>query len=197
MSSSRMDAFSDGVIAIIITIMVLELKVPHPVTPAALPELLPLFLSYGLSFIVVAIFWVNHHHLTHQIKQVDGRVLWFNNHLLFWLSLIPFVTAYLGEGYTEAVAAAMYGLVLAACSSAFVLLRRQVMTQHTVTPQQQIEQRRVSRQDLLTIVLYLLSVGLAFVSVYLAFAIFGLIPLLYVLPERQLVARAARTEAVE
>lgn len=194
MSSSRMDAFSDGVIAIIITIMVLELKAPHAVTAEALREVSPVFLSYILSFIVVAIFWVNHHHLTHQLKPVDGRVLWLNNHLLFWLSLIPFATAYLGEAYIEAVAVACYGLVLAACSLAFVLLRRQVTAQHAVTPQQQLEQRRVNRQDLLTIALYLLAVGLAFVSVYLSFGIFVLIPLLYVLPERQLVSHSGTTK---
>src|SRR5512140_1644117 len=109
---NRIEGFSDGVVAIIITIMVLELKVPHDATPEALLRLTPVFLSYALSFVVVAILWVNHHHLVHTLEQANGRVLWLNNHLLFWLSLVPFTTAYMGENHVAPLPVALYGLVL-------------------------------------------------------------------------------------
>ena len=112
MQKSRLEAFSDGVIAIIITIMVLELKVPHGVDLAALQPLLPVFLSYVLSFIYVGIYWNNHHHLLHATKQIDGRILWANLHLLFWLSLFPFATGWAGENHLAPIPTAAYGLVL-------------------------------------------------------------------------------------
>ena len=112
MSKGRMEAFSDGVLAIIITIMVLELKVPHGVTPDALIPLIPIILSYILSFVFVGIYWTNHHHLLQAIRHVDGAVLWANLHLLFWLSLIPFVTAWMGENQFAPWPVALYGVVL-------------------------------------------------------------------------------------
>src|SRR5689334_9585650 len=110
MPKGRLEAFSDGVIAIIITIMVLELKVPHETTMEALRPLLPVFLSYVLSFIYVGIYWNNHHHMMHVARGVNGAVLWANLHLLFWLSLIPFVTGWMGENHFEAVPSALYGV---------------------------------------------------------------------------------------
>ncbi len=123
MSTTRLEAFSDGVIAIIVTIMVLELRAPSQPTLAALWKVAPVFISYGLSFLVVAIMWVNHHHLIHAVRGVTARLLWTNIYLLFWMSLVPFVTDYLGKNYREPLAVALYGLDLVLCSSAFYLLR--------------------------------------------------------------------------
>src|SRR5579864_7031445 len=123
MTTGRLEAFSDGVIAIIVTIMVLELRAPSQPTIAALLKVAPVFISYGLSFLVVAIMWVNHHHLIHSVHEVTARLLWSNLNLLFWMSLVPFVTDYLGKNYREPMAVALYGLDLTLCASAFYLLR--------------------------------------------------------------------------
>src|SRR6266536_5696714 len=123
MTTNRLEAFSDGVIAIIVTIMVLELRAPSQPTLAALWKVAPVFISYGLSFLVVAIMWVNHHHLIHAVRQVTARLLWSNLNLLFWMSLVPFVTDFLVKNYREPMAVALYGLDLTLCASAFYLLR--------------------------------------------------------------------------
>src|ERR687884_480377 len=127
MQKSRLEAFSDGVIAIIITIMVLELKVPHGADLAALQPLLPVFLSYVLSFIYVGIYWSNHHHLLHATKRIDGRILWANLHLLFWLSLFPFATGWMGENHWAPLPTAAYGLVLLMAAIAYYLLERLII----------------------------------------------------------------------
>src|SRR5436853_308860 len=123
MGTNRLEAFSDGVIAIIVTIMVLELKLPPDGTPQALARIAPTVLSYMLSFVVVAIMWVNHHQLIHAARRADGRLLWSNNFLLFCMSLIPFATAYLGQHYTDALPAALYGAVMTTCGLGFTWLR--------------------------------------------------------------------------
>src|SRR5881296_4275038 len=128
MQKNRLEAFSDGVLAIIIiTIMVLELKVPHGVELAALKPLLPVFLSYVLSFIYVGIYWNNHHHLLHTAQQVSGGIMWANLHLLFWLSLIPFVTGWMGENHFAALPTAAYGLVLLLAGVAFLIFEQQLL----------------------------------------------------------------------
>src|SRR5438105_12493641 len=130
MSKGRMEAFSDGVIAIIITIMVLELKAPHGADAAALRPLIPLFLSYVMSFVFVAIYWNNHHHLLQVVRQVNGPILWANVHLLFWLSLAPFVTAWMGENRFAATPAALYGVVLLCSAVAYFILTRALLSIH-------------------------------------------------------------------
>src|SRR3982750_707791 len=124
MEKNRLEAFSDGVLAIIITIMVLELKVPHGADLAALRPLLPVFLSYVLSFIYVGIYWNNHHHLLHATKRIDGRILWANLHLLFWLSLFPFATGWMGENHFSAMPSALYGVVLLMAAVAYWVLQQ-------------------------------------------------------------------------
>lgn len=124
MGKSRLEAFSDGVIAIIITIMVLELKVPHGADMVALKPLLPIFLSYVLGFVFVGIYWNNHHHMLHLVHKINGHILWLNLHLLFWLSLIPFVTSWMGENHFVGVPVALYGVVLLMCGVAFSFLAR-------------------------------------------------------------------------
>ena len=125
-----MEAFSDGVIAVLITILVLELKVPHEPTLAALRPVAPVFLSYVLSFVFLGIYWSNHHHLLQAVKHVDGRVLWANLHLLFWLSLIPFVTGWVGENHFAARPVALYGVVLLFASIAYFILARLLVSLH-------------------------------------------------------------------
>jgi len=127
MQKNRLEAFSNGVIAIIITIMVLELKVPHGVELAALKPLLPVFLSYVLSFIYVGIYWNNHHHLLHTAQGVGGGIMWANLHLLFWLSLIPFVTGWMGENHFAALPTSLYGVVLLMAAFAYLILQRAII----------------------------------------------------------------------
>src|SRR5215475_532753 len=124
MSKGRMEAFSDGVLAVVITIMVLELKMPHGATPAALRPLIPVLLSYVLSFVYVGIYWNNHHHLLHATQRVNGPTLWANLHLLFWLSLIPFTTAWVGEHYLDSWPVAVYGVVLLLAGVAYYILTK-------------------------------------------------------------------------
>src|SRR5919197_511490 len=128
MSKGRLEAFSDGVIAIIITIMVLELKVPHGADLVALRPLIPVFLSYVLSFMFLGIYWNNHHHLLQAIQHVDGRILWANLHLLFWLSLTPFVTGWMSENHFDSEPAAAYGIVLLLAAIAYYILRTQIIS---------------------------------------------------------------------
>src|SRR6185437_4136129 len=130
MSTGRMEAFSDGVIAVIITIMVLEMKSPHGANLAALWPLVPVFLSYVLSFVYVGIYWNNHHHLLHAAQHVEGGVLWANLHLLFWLSLIPFATAWMGENRFAPWPVALYGVVLLSAGTAYVILTKKLVKHH-------------------------------------------------------------------
>ena len=127
MSKTRLEAFSDGVIAIIITIMVLELKIPHDPTPAGLLPLLPPFLSYVLSFIYVGIYWNNHHHLLHTLHTVNGKVLWANLHILFWLSLVPFATGWMGENHFAMLPTALYGFILLMAAIAYIILQNTIL----------------------------------------------------------------------
>jgi uncharacterized membrane protein len=186
MTTSRLEAFSDGVIAIIVTIMVLELRAPSQATWGALLKIAPIFISYGLSFLVVAIMWVNHHHLIHAVRDVTARLLWSNLNLLFWMSLVPFVTDFLGKRYHEPMAVALYGLDLALCGTAFTLLRTELIHQdrdHGTLPDYHSAMRR---KNAFSVALYLLSVPLAYVSIYASYFIFALIPAMYFLPEKKL-----------
>jgi uncharacterized membrane protein len=186
MGTNRIEAFSDGVIAIILTVMVLELKVPTSATLAAVKVVVPTLLSYTLSFLIIAIMWVNHHHMMHLAKHASAAILWANNNLLFWMSLIPFVTAYLGQSHGAPLAVAIYGLVLTFCSVGFTLLRYLVTADphgHASTHEQN---RRAIRKSSWSCLLYASSVPLAFVHISLSFFIFLLIPAIYFLPERKI-----------
>jgi len=196
LGKTRLEAFSDGVVAIIITIMVLELKVPHDPSPQALQNLLPVFLSYALSFLVVAILWVNHHHLLHTATRVTARILWFNNDLLFWLSLVPFTTAYMGENHLAPLPVSLYGLSLFFTGVAFDLLRREIAREQVSDPALSDIHRRSNRRNAIAALLYLASVPLAWVSVWLSVAIYVLVPVLYFMPGRieQLAAQQALAE---
>ena len=183
MKTARLEAFSDGVIAIIITIMVLELKVPHPFTVSELVKRLPVFLSYVLSFFVVAVMWVNHHHLIHSARTASAALLWANVHLLFWMSLIPFATGCIGENISHPVVVAMYGAVLACSASAFIPLRQAVVAQ---TDEHDHKQHHRKRQwkNAASALCYLTGSALAFVSIAASLVIYAVVPLVYFIPGR-------------
>ena len=189
MGPGRLEAFSDGVIAVIITIMVLELKAPHPLTWPGLVGLAPVMLSYVLSFLVVAVMWVNHHHIVRTLRRVDGRILWMNLHLLFWMSLIPFTTSLVGENHGSSLATCLYGLNLAACSLAFPALTWEAWRQSKAG--QASSRPPKWRGDIAVVLVYLSAAALSFVSVYISYVIYAAVPLLYFVPERQF--KAART----
>jgi uncharacterized membrane protein len=186
MGTNRLEAFSDGVIAVIITIMVLELKVPSNSSFASMRPLAPQFLSYLLSFLVVAIMWVNHHHMIHSARRADARLLWSNNTLLFWMSLVPFVTSFMGNHWRDPRAVALYAIVLTLCSLSFALLRSAIICHHRDNPEMVEYHRRVQAKNLYSLLLYLSAAPLAFMDVSISFAIFVFVALSYFLPERKL-----------
>jgi uncharacterized membrane protein len=186
MGTNRLEAFSDGVIAVIITIMVLELKFPRDTTLVSLRSLLPQFLSYLLSFLVVAIMWVNHHHMLHSARRADARLLWANNNLLFWMSLVPFVTAFMGNSPRDPRAVALYGVVLSFCSVAFALLRWGILQHHRDNPEMFHYHRRNAFKNVYSLLLYIASVPLAFIDVRVSYFIFVFVALSYFVPERKL-----------
>jgi len=180
-----MEAFSDGVIAIIITIMVLELGVPHDPSLAALGPLVPVLLSYLLSFIFLGIYWNNHHHLLHAVDHVDGRILWANLHLLFWLSLVPFVTAWMGENHFAQVPVAIYGVVLLAASIAYYILTRALIALHGTTSTIATAVGRDFKGQISTAI-YLVAIPLAFVKWWLAFGLYLFVAIMWLIPDRRI-----------
>jgi len=185
MSKNRLEAFSDGVIAIIITIMVLELKVPHEATLAALVPVAPVFLSYVLSFVFLGIYWSNHHHLLQATQHVDGRVLWANLHLLFWLSLTPFVTGWMGENKFAALPAALYGGVLLFAAIAYFILARALVSLHG---RHSVIATALGRdfKGKISMVIYLAAIPLAFVRSWLACALYVLVAVMWLVPDRRI-----------
>ena len=182
MKTTRLEAFSDGVLAIIITVMVLEMKVPRAIELTALKPVLPVFLSYVLSFIYLGIYWNNHHHLFQATKQVSGSILWANLHLLFWLSLFPFTTAWMGENHLAATPTAVYGFVLLMAAIAYYILQRAIIANE-------------GRKSLLALAigkdwkgklspaLYLIAIPLAFVNSWIASGLYVFVALLWLIPD--------------
>lgn len=185
MTTSRTEAFSDGVIAVIITIMVLELHAPHEPTPAALLHLLPGFLTYVLSFIYIGIYWNNHHHLFQASKQVSGGVLWANLHLLFWLSLIPFVTSWMDDNHLEPVPVAAYGAVLFMNAVAFMILGRMLRCLHG---EGSTLRRALSddRKEKISLLLYAVGVGTAFKYPVAACVLYAAVAGMWFIPDRRI-----------
>ena len=196
MGKTRLEAFSDGVIAIIITIMVLELKVPHGAEFSVLIPLWPVFMSYVLSFIYVGIYWNNHHHMLHAVKEVSGGVLWANLHLLFWLSLIPFVTAWMGENHFENGPTAAYGFVLFMCSVAYLILV-QVLTANHPKNAALAEAIGNDRKGKLSCVLYLAGVGLSWFGAWLGFLVYAAVAIVWLIPDRRIEEKVAQEEQSE
>ncbi len=186
MQSTRLEAFSDGVIAIIITIMVLELHVPRDESPHALVALLPVLFSYVLSFATVAIYWVNHHHLIHLVRRVTSRLLWANILFLFCLSLLPFATGYLGAHPALPMAAALYGAVATGCALGFFLIQHGVSTHLAsagVVADEDTGAVGFRIRNLVSLALLVASIPLAFMSTWLAIALFCVPPLMYFMPD--------------
>src|SRR5436190_10322498 len=189
MTSERIAAFSDGVFAIIITIMVLELKVPHGADVAALSALLPIFLTYVLSFILLGIYWNNHHHMLFLTDRITGSILWANLHLLFWLSLMPFVTGWMGENHFTALPTALYGFVLLMSSVAYWFLLWLIRAEHGQDSKIATALGSDWKGEV-SPVCYLCAIGLAFVNEMIAGAIYVAVAAMWFIPDRRL-ARAA------
>jgi uncharacterized membrane protein len=185
MPKSRLEAFSDGVIAIIITIMVLEMKAPQGADLDALRPVLPAFLSYVLSFIYVGIYWNNHHHIFHAVERVSGMTLWANLHLLFWLSLTPFVTHWMGSSNFAAWPVAAYGFVLLMCGLAWDIERRVLLRCHY--PQSPLA-KAMGRyfKEWISLALYVLAIAAAFINTWIACALYFLVAVIWLVPDRRI-----------
>lgn len=185
MGKARLEAFSDGVIAILITIMVLELKIPHGADWQALQSMLPVFLSYVLSYVFLGIYWNNHHHLLHLCERVTAGVMWANLHLLFWLSLTAFVTAWMGDNYREPVPTAIYGCVLLASAIAYKILQDVIIAAQG--PESKL--RRAVGHDfkgIISPIIYASAIGLSFVNHWIADALYVLVALMWLVPDRRI-----------
>jgi uncharacterized membrane protein len=196
MQTNRLEAFSDGVLAIIITIMVLELKVPHGVDLAALLPVLPVFASYVLSFIYVGIYWNNHHHLLHSTKHVSAGILWANLHLLFWLSLFPFCTAWMGQNHVAPVPTAVYGGVLLMAGIAYYLLQYAILS-HEGRDSLLASALGRDWKGKISPAIYVVAIPLAFVSPWISSALYTSVALLWLVPDRRIERALAKRESGE
>ena len=185
MGKGRLEAFSDGVIAIIITIMVLELKVPHGAELDVLRPLIPVFVSYVLSFVFIGIYWNNHHHMLHAAGKVNGRILWANLHLLFWLSLIPFVTGWMGENHFAALPVALYGAVLLMAGLAYFALARALAAHHGKDSKLALALGKDTKGKA-SVAIYAAAVPLSFVNPWIAFAMYIVVAILWFIPDRRI-----------
>jgi uncharacterized membrane protein len=193
MTTGRLEAFSDGVLAIIITIMVLELKVPKETTLASLKPIYPVLISYILSFINIGIYWNNHHHLMHSVDQVDGTVMWANMHLLFWLSLVPFGSAWMGENDFTLWPVAVYGIILAMCGVAYFLLVRSLIHLHGMDS---ILAKAVGndKKGRWSVLLYLAGVGFCFYNPWIGFGMYVLVAAMWFIPDRRIKEKIEEVE---
>ena len=187
MTTGRVEAFSDGVIAIIITIMVLELRAPHDVTLAGLRPLLPVFGSYVMSYVYIGIYWNNHHHLFHAAQHVSGKCLWANLHLLFWLSLVPFTTAWMGENHFATWPVALYGTVLLMSAIAYTILVRTLLASQG----NELLANALGSdfKGKISIAIYVVGIPLAFLSPWLALALYILVAIIWLIPDRRIERR--------
>jgi uncharacterized membrane protein len=194
MSTTRLEAFSDGVVAILITIMVLELRPPHEASVVALRAMLPTFLSYVLSFVFLAIYWNNHHHMLHLTTRVTGGILWANMHLLFWLSLVPFVTAWIGESHTASVPTAMYGVVLVSAAIAYTILQRAIIVSQGAHSTLAAAVGG-DRKGKLSVALYVSAIPLAFVHPAISDVLYATVALIWLVPDRRIEEHILRTQS--
>jgi TMEM175 potassium channel family protein len=185
MGKGRLEAFSDGVIAIIITVMVLEMKVPHGEALSALRELIPVFISYVLSFVYIGIYWNNHHHMLYAVSKVNGPVLWANLHLLFWLSLVPFVTGWMGENHFASLPVALYGVVLVMAAIAYFNLSRTLIRYHG---HDSALARAVGTdfKGKISVVLYAIAIVLSFWNRWVSLSLYVVVAVLWFIPDRRI-----------
>jgi uncharacterized membrane protein len=188
-SKTRLEAFSDGVVAILITIMVLELRVPHGTDAAALRPLLPVFLTYVLSFVFLGIYWNNHHHMLHTVERINGKILWANLHLLFWLSLIPFATGWMGENHVAPLPTALYGAILLLAAIAYTILQSQIVREHG--PESRLRQAvGGDAKGKLSIAGYVAAIPLAFLNPWIAIGLYVIVAMTWFVPDRRIESRA-------
>jgi uncharacterized membrane protein len=185
MNKNRLEAFSDGVFAILITIMVLELKVPHGIEFVSLKPVIPVFFSYVLSFIYLGIYWNNHHHMLHTVKKVSGTILWANLHLLFWLSLIPFVTGWMGENNFAAVPVALYGIILLMAAISYYLLQTVILKIHG---RDSLLSRAIGKdiKGKMSPILYTIAIFSTFLNNWIAGAIYVLVAFIWLIPDKRI-----------
>jgi uncharacterized membrane protein len=193
MGTTRLEAFSDGVIAILITIMVLEMKVPHGDDPTALRALVPVFSSYVLSFVYLGIYWNNHHHLLHACQRINGRIMWANLHLLFWLSLIPFVTGWMGENHFAAVPTALYGVVLLMAALAYLVLQHAIIANHPHGSLVGVALANDAKGKI-SALCYAVAIPLAFVNRWMAGMLYVAVALMWFVPDRRIESRVGPPE---
>jgi uncharacterized membrane protein len=191
MSKGRMEAFSDGVLAVIITIMVLELKLPHGASPGALRPIVPVLLSYVLSFVNIGIYWNNHHHLLHATQRVNGATLWANLHLLFWLSLIPFTTAWMGDNYRNSWPVAVYGIVLLLAGVAYYILTQALIRLHGRDSTLAIS-IGTDIKGKTSIAIYAAGIALAFVQPWIADLCYVIVAVMWLVPDRRIERKVAQ-----
>jgi uncharacterized membrane protein len=185
MGKGRMEAFSDGVIAIIITIMVLELKIPHGADVHALRSILPIGLTYALSYVYLGIYWNNHHHLLHAAEHINGRILWANLHLLFWLSLVPFATAWMGENHSAPLPSAIYGLILLLAGIAYLVLQSEILR----VQGKHSKLARALGKDFkgkISPVIYILGIAFAFFNQWISIALYVFVALMWLVPDTRI-----------
>jgi len=188
MNKGRLEAFSDGVIAILITIMVLELKIPKGSDLPALRPMLPVFLAYVLSFVILGIYWNNHHHMLHATDRINGRILWANLHLLFWLSLIPFATGWMGANHAAPFPTALYGVDLLMAAVAYTILQNAIVARQG--PRSSLREAVGSDvKGKISIVLYVAAIPLSFVATWIAIALYVFVALLWLVPDRRIESR--------
>ena len=191
MNKGRMEAFSDGVIAILITIMVLELKIPHGADFESLRPILPVFLTYVLSFLYIGIYWNNHHHLLQATKQINGKILWANLHLLFWLSLISFATGWMGENHFAPLPTAVYGIILLAAAIAYFILQNMIIAQNP-------QLRKAIGKDFkgkISPFIYVVAIALAFVNNWISNALYVFVALMWLIPDRRIESKITEDDA--
>lgn len=185
MNKSRLEAFSDGVIAVIITIMVLEMKVPKGTDFSTLQPLVPVFISYVLSFVYIGIYWNNHHHLMHAAQKINGAILWANLHLLFWLSLIPFLTGWMGENGFATLPVALYGVVLCLAGCAYYILSHLLVLYHG----KESTLAKAIGSDVkgkVSVIIYAIAIPLAFLNAWIAYSLYMLVALIWLIPDRRI-----------
>jgi len=184
MTKSRMEAFSDGVIAVIITIMVLEMRAPHSADVSALKPLIPVFMSYLLSFVFLGIYWNNHHHMLQAVRAVNGRILWANSHLLFWLSLVPFVTNWMGETHFATWPVAVYGIVLLLAAVAYYILARTLVAHHGADSTLAVALGS-DFKGRISIMIYAVAIAFAFIAPGISGALYAAVAMMWLIPDRR------------
>ncbi len=186
MNKSRLEAFSDGVLAIIITIMVLELKVPHGSDWVVLQPVLAFFMSYLLSFVFIGIYWGNHHHLLHTVKNISPGIIWANMHLLFWLSIIPFVTGWMAENSFARNTVIVYAVLLLVCGCAFTILQFAIQKANKLYPALEEAFGAVKRKGYISVICYTAAIGLAFVNTFVSGFLFVAVAIMWIVPDKNI-----------